>query len=1142
MKLNIRVIFLGRNLRKVVDILYNKYLDEPTLDDDHLLNSIKSNRSSSLLKSPKTGTKKVNRKFLVLDFSPSIVIDGSIDFVSVEMPDCKEMLNNNINYCAYTYMPVVKHYNLYQLKDVETLTEGFTFKEYDYRDLVHRFEQKVNLINYPKSVAEEETLLNNLACDYVKENPGQFDNVTAQERPKPKYQIGLLLPTQSTGSPSSSSSSIYGNIEHATRAAIASVNANANVLNHIQLDLNIKLISCAPEPLMKAYLGYHNDDKETPIIGILGPPCTHGLESVSTFSEVIGMTTIGYGPSVTAFEPRDGNQNFFRTAGESRMFAAALISVLGVLNWQRIATLSEEGVASSYLSPHFDSHLKEHNVEVLLHHKVPIMTDPRADHSIRVIIERLSDLKQRRAKIILLEIYDLPTALQVMCKAKHLNMTAADGFVWIIPSWIGDFKSPPENMSSCSLVELSAAFELQFSFDFLSMNENNMRLSHLNNNTINQWLEGYTKSLTDTGKTISKYDGYIFDAVWTYAFALDKLFRTGNLKLKKSIHDIQKHSQFLRTLKATNFTGVSGQINFDDRQSCRPKIIFGQWRALKFHRVDVTASPSNASININEAKIIWFNGRRPTDGRAVCSLQPLADFLSLDCDSTIQVLTVLLSILAAILASLAFYLYVRRFYNQKMKISAQVMRNLGIDLLNTTHAPENLLHDWEMPKDQIMLNRKLGEGAFGTVYGGQAYIDGSEDLQAVAVKTLKIGSTAEDRLDFLSEAEAMKRFTHPNILKLLGVCLQSEPIFSVIEFMLYGDLKTYLLARRHLVKDKIPDDSDVSPKRLTSMTMDILRGLAYLAEQKYVHRDIACRNCLVNADRRVKIGDFGMARPTGSNDYYRFSRKGLLPVRWLSPESLGSGFFTPASDIWSFGVLLFEIVSFGAFPYQGMSNNEVLEYVKTGRSMEVPEGVKPPLERLMRNCWTADYKKRPTAVQILEFVANNPRLVSPCVDIPHFSIQFSDNESDDVDFMHPANQSPDSGIGLPATRETMQDLDRDAAVRSNGHSTRGFTKAVTNGSGGGGGVPNGNGSLTYNPVEPLLLRQNSNELSSSSSSLFFRYVPMCGFRSGHTKKAESNGTAMMTGNNNNYANYLPANGHNGSLEDSEYTRMTITEF
>lgn len=1125
--MSVRLIWLGRNLRHVVDILYAKYLNNPSSSGEY-------------------------QKFIVMDYTPSLTIDGAIEFTSIAMPECREILRLREGaYCAYSEMPAVKYYKLPQsMKTIESLTDGFTIEERTYRDLIKQYEEKVKsaagdidddtIKDQPLSIEKEDSVMNSIACDFVKNHPEMFHTARAT---KPEYAIGVLLP---------SGPSIYGNIQATALEAIAAVNRNPDVLPHIELTYSPQYVTCEARPLIKSYLAYHNLDRASPVIGIIGPPCTHGTDSVSKFSEVISMATMSYGATATSYGPAKGNSNFFRTVGESSYFADAVIAVLEQMNWKRIAILSEEGLTSSYVSVAFDSRLKERGIEVLAQQKMPAMENTRSNH--KLIADRLNDLKERRARIILMEIYDLKTATQIMCQAKNLNMTAEEDYVWIVPSWIGDSRISAQNTTTCSREEVASALDSQFSFDFRSFGDDNQTVPHLGNTTIGTWLK-------QNNATVSNYTGFIYDAVWTYAFAFDRLMKSGNMTLEQSIHYPNQHNQFLDSIMATNFTGLSGRVEFAKDQSRRLPVIFSQRQGSTWKRVGSEDSLTNSSMVLYSEAIAWKHMTPPSDGRIICSVQSLANFLNVTCDTAILVMTVFVSFIGAVLASLAFYIYVRRFYNKKMAVSRQVMRNLGIDLLNTNSAPENLLLDWEMPKDQIMLNRKLGEGAFGTVYGGQAYIDGSREQQAVAVKTLKIGSTSEDRLDFLSEAEAMRKFNHPNILKLLGVCLQSEPIFNVIEFMLYGDLKTYLLARRHLVKERIPDDSDISAKRLTLMASDILRGLAYLAEMKYVHRDIACRNCLVNADRRVKIADFGMARPTGSNDYYRFSRKGLLPVRWLSPESLGSGFFTPASDIWSFGVLLFEIVTFGAFPYHTLSNNQVLEFVKNGGSMDIPAGVKPPLERIMRSCWTPDYKKRPSALLILEFVLNNPRLVAPCVEVPTFSIQFTDSESDDLDFMPNLNlnQSPDSGVGglgLPITRENLnlQQLasmpTSQAAVdafqmrqnnnnnNGNGHSPRGFLKVNGNG-----GVPNGNGSLTYNPIEPLLMRQNSNEMSNSTSSLFMRYVPMCGFGSSG-KKTNGNGEGLLVGNSNNYSNSSSDYGrrNTGSTDDTEYTKMSITEF
>ncbi|KAH8272138.1 hypothetical protein KR018_002173, partial [Drosophila ironensis] len=250
-----------------------------------------------------------------------------------------------------------------------------------------------------------------------------------------------------------------------------------------------------------------------------------------------------------------------------------------------------------------------------------------------------------------------------------------------------------------------------------------------------------------------------------------------------------------------------------------------------------------------------------------------------------------------------------------------------------------------------------------------------------------------DRLDFLSEAEAMKKFDHKNIIKLLGVCLQSEPIYTIMEFMLYGDLKTYLLGRRNMVRGIITDECDISSKRLTLYAIDIAKGLAYLAERKYVHRDIACRNCLVNAERVVKIADFGMARPTFESDYYRCNRKGsrkLFPVRWMPPETLNFGLFTPSSDIWSFGIVLYELITFGSYPYQELTNYEVVDYVKNGNILKLPGGVKPQLEGLFKACMSQDASKRPSAMEVVEFISNYPRLLTACLNIPVTAIDIED--------------------------------------------------------------------------------------------------------------------------------------------------------
>ena len=161
------------------------------------------------------------------------------------------------------------------------------------------------------------------------------------------------------------------------------------------------------------------------------------------------------------------------------------------------------------------------------------------------------------------------------------------------------------------------------------------------------------------------------------------------------------------------------------------------------------------------------------------------------------------------------------------------------------------------------------------------------------------------------------------MVKLLGVVSQGQPTLVVMELMEKGDLKTYLRSHRPDVCENFSQQPPTL-KRILQMAAEIADGMAYLAAKKFVHRDLAARNCMVCDDLTVKIGDFGMTRDIYETDYYRKGTKGLLPVRWMAPESLKDGVFTCFSDVWSYGVVLWEMVTLASQPYQGLSNDQVI--------------------------------------------------------------------------------------------------------------------------------------------------------------------------------------------------------------------------
>ncbi|XP_018419020.1 PREDICTED: proto-oncogene tyrosine-protein kinase ROS [Nanorana parkeri] len=275
------------------------------------------------------------------------------------------------------------------------------------------------------------------------------------------------------------------------------------------------------------------------------------------------------------------------------------------------------------------------------------------------------------------------------------------------------------------------------------------------------------------------------------------------------------------------------------------------------------------------------------------------------------------------------------------------------------------------PRENLTLCDFLGSGAFGEVYEGTAkeILGPGTGTSKVAVKTLKSDATDNEKVDFLKEAHLMSQFHHSNILKLLGVCLFNEPQYIILELMDGGDLLSYLRGAR---QNTFYEDPLLSSMDLLDISLDISRGCAYLERLHFVHRDLAARNCLVsvkeynNPTRAVKIGDFGLARDVYKSDYYRKKGEGFLPVRWMAPESLIDGIFTNRSDVWSFGVLLWELFTLGQQPYQGYSNMEVLHYVRSGRRMDPPDNCPDDIWDLILKCWMQDPVKRPSFSRIHE--------------------------------------------------------------------------------------------------------------------------------------------------------------------------------
>ncbi|XP_063904887.1 insulin-like receptor isoform X2 [Zophobas morio] len=257
--------------------------------------------------------------------------------------------------------------------------------------------------------------------------------------------------------------------------------------------------------------------------------------------------------------------------------------------------------------------------------------------------------------------------------------------------------------------------------------------------------------------------------------------------------------------------------------------------------------------------------------------------------------------------------------------------------------------EWELERSDVEILRELGQGSFGMVYEGTI----RSRQYPCAIKTVNESASTASRLEFLNEGAVMKGFSDGyHVVKLLGIVSRGQPPLVVMELMERGDLKSYLRRCRE-------PSQNLTTSEMYRMAAEIADGMAYLSAKKFIHRDLAARNCMVAADRTVKIGDFGMARDVYETDYYRKETVGLLPVRWMAPESLADGVFSTDSDIWSYGVVLWEMATLAEQPYQGMSNEEVFHFVKTRGKLERPTECSDILFEVMDACWSWRPNDRP---------------------------------------------------------------------------------------------------------------------------------------------------------------------------------------
>ncbi|XP_066095625.1 tyrosine-protein kinase Fes/Fps isoform X3 [Saccopteryx bilineata] len=252
---------------------------------------------------------------------------------------------------------------------------------------------------------------------------------------------------------------------------------------------------------------------------------------------------------------------------------------------------------------------------------------------------------------------------------------------------------------------------------------------------------------------------------------------------------------------------------------------------------------------------------------------------------------------------------------------------------------------WALNHEDLVLGEQIGRGNFGEVFSGRLRVDNTP----VAVKSCRETLPPDLKAKFLQEARILKQYSHPNIVRLIGVCTQKQPIYIVMELVQGGDFLTFLRT----------EGARLRMKTLLQMVGDAAAGMEYLESKCCIHRDLAARNCLVTEKNVLKISDFGMSREEEDGIYAASGGLRQVPVKWTAPEALNYGRYSSESDVWSFGILLWETFSLGASPYPNLSNQQTREFIEKGGRLPCPELCPDAVFRLMEQCWAYEPGQRP---------------------------------------------------------------------------------------------------------------------------------------------------------------------------------------
>ncbi|KAL1449757.1 hypothetical protein WDU94_002235 [Cyamophila willieti] len=301
--------------------------------------------------------------------------------------------------------------------------------------------------------------------------------------------------------------------------------------------------------------------------------------------------------------------------------------------------------------------------------------------------------------------------------------------------------------------------------------------------------------------------------------------------------------------------------------------------------------------------------------------------------------------------------------------------------VDTTTSEYDIPRDdkWEISRQSVKLGNTLGEGAFGKVVQAEVRsIFKPDTITTVAVKMLREDHLDAEMIALVSEVEVIKMIgKHVNIINLLGVCSQGGPLYVIVEFAQHNNLRDFLIKHRpppeysNVLVSAVFSRVVLTEEDLASFAHQVANGMQYLHSKKCLHRDLAARNVLVSENYIMKIADFGLARDVQGKDYYRIASQGLLPMKWMALESLSHHVFKYESDVWSYGILLWEVMTFGEAPYPSIQDwNSMINFLRSGHRLKKPSRCSDEIYAMMKECWKYEASDRPQFSEIVAKLTN----------------------------------------------------------------------------------------------------------------------------------------------------------------------------